>query len=76
MLIKNLVKHGNSWALVIDKPILDLLNFDPERPVEITTDGQTLVIAPAKPPERQAKFNAALEKTNRRFGKALKKLAE
>ncbi|MFO0818009.1 MAG: AbrB/MazE/SpoVT family DNA-binding domain-containing protein [Pirellulales bacterium] len=74
--IKNLVKHGNSWALVIDKPILELLNFDPEHPLEITTDGQTLVISPAKPTERQAKFKAALDKTNRRYGKALKKLAE
>lgn len=75
-MIKNLVRHGNSWALVIDKPILDLLNFDPERPLEITTDGQTLVISPAKPTERNAKFKAALEKTNRRYGKSLKKLAE
>ena len=75
-MIKNLVKHGNSWALVIDKPILELLKFDPERPLEITTDGQTLVITPVKSPERQAKFKAALEKTNRRYGKALKKLAE
>ena len=29
-MIKNLVKHGNSWALVIDRPILDLLKIDPE----------------------------------------------
>ncbi len=75
-MIKNLVKHGNSWALVIDKPILDLLKFDPEHPLEITTDGQTLVIAPAKSTERQTKFKAALAKTNLRYGKALKKLAE
>ena len=24
-MLKNLVKHGNSWALVIDRPILELL---------------------------------------------------
>ncbi|MFM7073107.1 MAG: AbrB/MazE/SpoVT family DNA-binding domain-containing protein [Planctomycetota bacterium] len=75
-MIKNLVKHGKSWALMIDKPILELLDFDPEHPLEITTDGRTLVIPPAKPTERQAKSKAAFDKTNRRYGKALKKPAE
>ena len=28
---KKLIQHGNSWALVIDRPILDLLRIDPER---------------------------------------------
>ena len=27
-MIKKLVRHGNSRALVIDKPVLDLLNID------------------------------------------------
>lgn len=75
-MIKKLTKHGNSWALIIDKPILDLLNIDPETPLEITTDGQTLTVAPAKDPARQAKFKAALEETNRRYGRALKRLAD
>lgn len=75
-MIKRLTKHGNSWALVIDKPVLELLNIDPETPLEVSTDGQTLIIAPARSPERQAKFKAALSKTNRRFGRALKRLAD
>ena len=75
-MIKKLTKHGNSWALVIDKPILDLLNIDPETPLEITTDGQTLIVSPAKDPARQVKFKAALEETNRRYGRTLKRLAD
>lgn len=47
-MIKYLVKHGNSWALVIDKPVLELLKLDSQTPLEITTDGQSLVIAPAR----------------------------
>ena len=30
-MIKTLTKHGNSYALVIDKPILDLLNIRLDR---------------------------------------------
>ena len=75
-MIKKLTKHGNSWALVIDKPVLELLKIDPESPLEVATDGLTLIISPATTPQRRAKFKAALEKTNRRFGRALKRLAD
>ena len=75
-MIKTLTKHGNSWALVIDKPVLELLNIQPETPLKIRTDGQTLIISPADESERKQRFRAALDATNRRYGKALKRLAE
>ncbi len=75
-MIKKLTKHGNSWALVIDKPILDLLRIDPESPLEVTTDGHTLIVAQSESPERRAKFTAALKKTNKKFGPALKQLSK
>ncbi len=73
---KKLTRHGNSWALVIDKPVLDLLKIDPEAPLEITTDGKILIIAPAPREEGKARFRAAMKTTNRKYGNALKKLAE
>lgn len=75
-MIKKLTRHGDGLALVIDKPVLDLLNIDAETPLEITTDGQVLVVAPVIDTVRNAKFRSALEETNRRHGKALKRLAE
>ncbi|MBX3729849.1 MAG: AbrB/MazE/SpoVT family DNA-binding domain-containing protein [Candidatus Sumerlaeia bacterium] len=76
-MIKTLAKHGNSLALVIDRPILDLLKIEADTRLEVTTDGQRLIISRAEdPPARDANFRAALEKTNARYGKALKKLAE
>lgn len=73
--IKKLTKHGNSWALIIDKPVLELLDIDPETPLQISTDGETLIIAPVRDPERRAKFRAALEKTNKKYAHTLKRLA-
>ncbi len=75
-MIKTLTKHGNSLALVIDRAILDLLKIDNETPLDISTDGQVLVITPVRDPEHQAKFKAALGSVNRRYGRALKRLAE
>ena len=76
MLIKNFTRHGNSSALVLDKPILELLNFDPEGLVGIATDGVSLVVSPVRSPEDNAKFEAAIAKGHKKYGKMLKKLAE
>lgn len=75
-MIKTLTRHGNSYALIIDKPILELLQIEPDTPIEIRTDGDVLVLAPQRDPDRQAKFEEALEDTNKTFGRALRNLAE
>ena len=75
-MLKKLTRHGNSWALVLDKPVLELLKIDPQGTVELTTDGQTLIVAPARDSARKTKFEAALKETNRRYGRALKRLAD
>jgi antitoxin component of MazEF toxin-antitoxin module len=75
-MIKKLVAHGNSAALIIDKPILELLKVDTGTPLEIATDGQNLIISPVRALTRERKFRAALKKINRVHGQTLKKLAE
>jgi antitoxin component of MazEF toxin-antitoxin module len=75
-MVKKLTKHGNSLALVIDRPILDLLKIDSETPLDITTDGRQLIVAPAKPSARRKRFDAAQEWAQQRYGKTFQKLAE
>ena len=75
-MVKTLCKHGNSYALVIDKPILELLHATPETPFEIVTDGQSLLLSPVRNRKEEKRFRAALEMVHRRFGKAMRKLAE
>ena len=73
---KTLTKHGNSLALVIDRGILDLLHIGAETDLSVSTDGRCLVVAPARDEARRKRFRAALEEGNRRYAKALKRLAE
>ena len=75
-MIKTLTKHGNSYALVIDKPILELLRVSPEAQFEIMTDGQCLVLTPVRDPAEEKKFQDALDMVHKRFGRAMKRLAE
>ena len=72
---KKLVQHGNSAALIIDKPILDLLNVGMETPLEITTDGRSIVISPATS-HTEDEFLASLDKINSRFSTTLERLAK
>lgn len=75
---KKLVKHGNSLALIIDKPILELLGIgEDDGEVEMMTDGSRLIVAqPGPDAERTKKLISELEWVNRVHGKTLKKLAE
>jgi len=73
---KTLIKHGNSLALVIDKPILDLLQIDADTPLELTTNGIDLLITPVRDKAHHRKLEAALKKINARFADDLRRLAE
>ncbi len=75
-MIKRLTKHGNSLALVIDRPVLDLLKMDIDTPVSISTDGKCLIISPVRDAKRKKAFRTALADVNKRYGRALKRLAE
>lgn len=75
-MVKTLTKHGNSYALIIDKPILELLQATAETPFEVMTDGRSLVLTPIRDPDEEKKFQKALETVHQQFGRAMKRLAE
>jgi antitoxin MazE len=74
-MLKKLTKHGNSLALVLDKGVIELLNIDAETLLEISTDGSLLLITPVKDEKRRRQFHDALEKTNAKYARTLRKLA-
>ena len=45
-MIKKLTVIGNSYGLVIDRSILELLHITPEAELEVSTDGTRLIIEP------------------------------
>jgi hypothetical protein len=55
-MIKKLTKHGNSQVIIIEKPILDLLGWDKDTALKLSTpDGKCIVIS--KAPLSQPKSN-------------------
>jgi len=74
-MIKKLVSHGNSAALIIDKPIMELLKIDMKTPFEIATDGKNLILSPVESDKREKRFRFALDKVNKAHGRTLRKLS-
>lgn len=74
---KKLTRHGNSFALVIEKPILELLGIDDTTLLQISTpDGASIMVTPLKPKSQERRFASSLKKINQKYGSTLKKLAE
>lgn len=74
-MVKKLTAHGNSAALVIDKPIMELLHITMETPLEISTDGKNLIISPVADAARAKKFKDALARVSAKHDKTFAKLA-
>jgi antitoxin component of MazEF toxin-antitoxin module len=75
-MVKKLIRHGNSAALVIDKPIMEILNITNETTFELTTDGRNLILSPQTEYTQEKDILNSLEKINKKYGSVLKRLGE
>lgn len=76
MKIKHLIRVGNSKALIIDQPFLEMLDIDDQTPLKMSVDGRKLVFEPVSEEEVEKRLNKAADKVEKRFGRMFKKLAE
>lgn len=75
-MVKRLTKTGNSLALVLDKPLLEQLGIDEDTALEISTNGDVLVVTPVRAHARERKLKKAIEEMDRRYAGVFKRLAE
>ncbi|HPF70321.1 MAG TPA: hypothetical protein PLQ13_06610 [Candidatus Krumholzibacteria bacterium] len=76
-MIKQLRKVGNSNALILDKPILDLLGLQEGGQVQLTIQDGVLIVAPTHPQLLDADdVGAALDAVVARRREVLRKLAQ
>lgn len=74
-MIKKMIQHGNSSALIIDKPIMELLHIDNDTLLEISTDGSNIIISPVNDINKMNRLNKSLDKINKNHHSTLQKLA-
>jgi antitoxin MazE len=73
---KTLIRTGDSLALVLDKPILEATGIDAETPLEVSTDGDVIVISPVRSKKRTAKLKQILDDLDREHAGAFRCLSE
>jgi antitoxin component of MazEF toxin-antitoxin module len=83
-MVTKLTKHGDGLALVIDQPVLEQLKISEDTPLEVTMEGNRLVIAPsisattapAGPSADRKNFEQAMDWAEQHYGGTFKRLAE
>jgi antitoxin component of MazEF toxin-antitoxin module len=75
-MIKMLKKHGNSMALVIEKPMMEALGITEETPLQLTVNGNALVVTPANVGIGPERMKAVIKEIRKRYGPMLKRLAD
>ena len=71
---KKLSAIGNSMGVVIERPILELLKIDRETELEMTTDGNRLIIEPIR--DRKKRIAQSTEKIMKKHHETFRKLAK
>jgi antitoxin component of MazEF toxin-antitoxin module len=75
-MIKTLKKHGNSMALVIEKPMMEALGITEETPLQVTVNGNALVVTPANVGVGPERMKVIIKEIRKRYGPMLKRLAD
>ena len=74
-MIRKLKRHGKGLALELDRGVIDLLKLDTDTPLDVSTDGEVLIVVPVRDEERRKELEAALARANEKYGRMLKRLA-
>jgi len=62
--------------LVLDKPFLEELGLDENANVELSTNGQVLVVTPSRDTARERKFRDAMDEINEKYAEVFRRLSE
>ena len=73
---KKLIRTGNSLAFVLDKALLEQTGIGPDTPLEVSTDGQVIVLSPVRGAKRTAKLKRVMERAHSEYGGAFRRLAK
>lgn len=75
-MVKRLTRQGNSVAIVLDRPILEAAELEEGQEVEVSTDGDVIVITPVRSKSRQAKLRTVVNRLHEKYAGAFRRLAQ
>jgi antitoxin MazE len=73
---KTLTRTGNSLALVLDKALLEATGIDADTQLEVSTDGDVILVSPVRARRRTAKLKSIMADLDATHAGAFRRLAE
>lgn len=73
---KKLIAAGNSLAFVLDRPVLEATGIGRETLLEVSTDGDVIMISPVRAIERTADLKSVMDGIAVKYAGAFRRLAE
>ena len=73
---KKLTRTGTNLALVLDKQLLDRAGIDTDTPIDVSTNGQVIVLSPVRDRRRTGKLKKIVAEAHTRYGGVFRQLAE
>jgi antitoxin MazE len=75
-MLTRLKPDGNGFSLPIDGSLAEKLQIDSDTALEVSTDGERLIVRPVRDAARRAEFQQIVSDMNQRYGSMFKRLAE
>lgn len=73
---KKLTRTGNSVALVLDRALLEQTGMDEHSEVEISSNGDVIVVTPVRDEDREERFRAVADRINQRYAGLFRRLSQ
>jgi len=73
---KKLTRTGNSLALVLDRGLLDATGIDAATALEVSTDGEVIVISRVRPARRTERLRKVMDRAHARYAGTFRRLAD
>jgi antitoxin component of MazEF toxin-antitoxin module len=75
-MFKRLTKTGNSVALVLERPVLEATQLEAGAEVEVSTNGDVIIVSPVRDKKRNARLRAIVEELDNEYAGAFRRLAK
>ena len=75
-MVKTLQRHGNSHALVLDRPILEMMGAREDTQFQLTVSNGSLIVTPINVGIGRKKIDEIFKKLQPRYSDMLQHLAE
>ena len=75
-MVTRLKRDGDTLVLVIDRPMVEQMQIDSNTPLDVSIEGERLIVAPVRDEERRRDFDRIVKEMNERYSDTFRRLAE